>query len=59
MAKDTKKKLYQMLLDLSEDEKKEIIALLSGKKMEEGENQSDIISEIRARRFASGYCSKG
>ena len=55
MGKDTKKKLYQLLLNLSEEEKDEIIALLSGMKMEGEENLSDIISEIRARRFKGGY----
>jgi transposase-like protein len=55
MVKDTKKKLYQLLLNLSEDEKSEIITLLTGKKMGEKENLSDIVADIRTRRFANGY----
>jgi transposase-like protein len=55
MVKDTKKKLYQLLLSLSEDEKSEIITLLTGKKMRKKENLSDTVADIRARRFANGY----
>lgn len=55
MGKDLKKYLYQLLLKLSAEEKREIISFLEGESSEPGKNLASIIEEVRKRRFKSGY----
>ncbi len=55
MGKDLKKYLYQLLLKLSAEEKREIISFLEGKGPETGQNLCSMIEEIRKRRFKNGY----
>jgi transposase-like protein len=52
--KDLKKQLYPILLKLSPEEKKAIITYLENS-CSSGKDLSNMVSEIRARRFSSGY----
>lgn len=54
MTKDLKKYLYSLLLELSSEERSEIMHYLKDINSS-GETLSDMISEIRDRRFSSGY----
>ena len=55
MNKDLKKQLYPLLLKLSSEEKRAIITYLENSCTSYGKDLSNMVSEIRARRFSSGY----
>ena len=55
MTEDLKKYLYQLLLKLSTEEKREIISYLENSSYESGNNLPAMIEEIRKKRFSSGY----
>lgn len=55
MTEDLKKYLYSLLLKLSAEEKREIISFLEDSSLESGKNLYNMVSEIRKKRFSSGY----
>ena len=55
MTEDLKKYLYSLLVKLSAEEKREIISFLEDSGLESGRNLSDMVDEIRKKRFSSGY----
>lgn len=55
MTGDLKKQLYPLLLKLSSEEKRAIISYLEDNCIDHGRDLSNMVSEIRDKRFSSGY----